>query len=363
MRHRVWTASTRALTARSQLFASRVGRSGERSLAGRRSFTDIADCAGADLLSVDGYPSCGSAANSPRLAFATACLPHPEKAKTGGEDSYFACSRSRSFAVADGVGGWSEAGVDPGLFSRGLLRYSYASIQKSAAGEQLDLQEALWSASRKLAEKKIQGGSTALLGQLHGGKVSILNLGDSGAIILRPALRSPPGSDRPLLFPRVVFRSSDQTHYFNCPYQLGSAGPPTELPDLVSVRVRNGDVVIAATDGVFDNIFDHQVQALVAQHLGGAWLNKESVEPHLQGLATSIAQRAQSIGKQEDDRDVITPFALSAHSEGLTFRGGKLDDTTVVVALVCSDNVNEANESDDSSADGMPDFHNFDIEI
>lgn len=32
--------------------------------------------------------------------------------------------------------------------------------------------------------------------------------------------------------------------------------------------------------------------------------------------------------------DIITPFALAAHSEGLSFRGGKLDDTTVVVGLV-----------------------------
>lgn len=34
------------------------------------------------------------------------------------------------------------------------------------------------------------------------------------------------------------------------------------------------------------------------------------------------------------EKDIITPFALAAHSEGLSFRGGKLDDTTVVVGLV-----------------------------
>ena len=35
-----------------------------------------------------------------------------------------------------------------------------------------------------------------------------------------------------------------------------------------------------------------------------------------------------------ESQDIITPFALAAHSEGLSFRGGKLDDTTVVVGLV-----------------------------
>ncbi|CAE7460720.1 unnamed protein product, partial [Symbiodinium sp. CCMP2456] len=61
------------------------------------------------------------------------------------------------------------------------------------------------------------------------------------------------------------------------------------------------------------------------------------VTPHLSGLATSIAKQAQRIGQQEDNKDIITPFALAAHSEGLSFRGGKLDDTTVVVGLVCGD--------------------------
>ncbi|CAE7229844.1 unnamed protein product [Symbiodinium natans] len=122
--------------------------------------------------------------------------------------------------------------------------------------------------------------------------MGILNLGDSGAMLLRPALRTPPGSDQPLLFPRVVFRSSDQTHYFNCPYQLGSGSLPVEAPDFIRVRVRTGDLVVAATDGVFDNLFDHQVQAIVAQQLAKAWSVGAPVTPHLSGLATSIAKQA-----------------------------------------------------------------------
>lgn len=39
----------------------------------------------------------------------------------GGEDGYFAAPDSRSFGVADGVGGWADDGVDPGLFARRLL--------------------------------------------------------------------------------------------------------------------------------------------------------------------------------------------------------------------------------------------------
>jgi len=285
-----------------------------------------------DLISAD--PDEGSARL--RFAFAAACLPHPDKAARGGEDGYFACPERRAFGIADGVGGWASNGVDPGEFARCLLRYALEVINATPEGEEADLQEALLTSMSKLHESQLQGGSTALLGQLTGNTMAILNLGDSGAILLRPALRTPPGSEKPLLFPRVIFRSSDQTHYFNCPYQLGSGNSPIEAPDFVRVRVRTGDLVVAATDGVFDNLFDHQVQAIVARHLGGAWRSGGAVEPHLQGLATNIAKQAQRIGLQEDQKDVITPFALAAHSEGLNFRGGKLDDTTVVVGLVCS---------------------------
>lgn len=282
-----------------------------------------------------------------RLAFAASCMPHPEKIKKGGEDSYFACSASRSFGVADGVGGWAESGVDPGQFARRLLCLAHERIEAYGQNE-ADLQDAFLDAAARLQEEQMPGGTTALLGQLNGTTLSLLNLGDSGAMLLRPALRTPPGADRPLFFPRVVFRSSDQTHYFNCPYQLGSGNAPLEAPDFVRVRVRPGDLVIAATDGVFDNLFDHQVQAIVARHLGPAWMTRagwqgkfgversgEAVVPHLSGLAVSITKQAQRVGQQEDHRDIITPFALSAHSEGLGFRGGKLDDTTVVVGLVC----------------------------
>ena len=43
-------------------------------------------------------------------------IPHIDKRHKGGEDAYVA--RSDLLVVADGVGGWGEHGVDPGLFSK-----------------------------------------------------------------------------------------------------------------------------------------------------------------------------------------------------------------------------------------------------
>lgn len=46
-------------------------------------------------------------------------IPHPKKAYKGGEDAFYA--DERLLAVADGVGGWADVGVDPGLYSKQLV--------------------------------------------------------------------------------------------------------------------------------------------------------------------------------------------------------------------------------------------------
>mmetsp|Transcript_20680 Transcript_20680/g.20421 ORF Transcript_20680/g.20421 Transcript_20680/m.20421 type:complete len:135 (+) Transcript_20680:2-406(+) len=45
-------------------------------------------------------------------------IPHMEKRHKGGEDAY--CTSDTMVAVADGVGGWADSGVDPALYSRRL---------------------------------------------------------------------------------------------------------------------------------------------------------------------------------------------------------------------------------------------------
>jgi len=47
-------------------------------------------------------------------------IPHPEKAHRGGEDAYFA--NNYVLAVADGVGGWNNYGIDPAEYARTLCR-------------------------------------------------------------------------------------------------------------------------------------------------------------------------------------------------------------------------------------------------
>lgn len=58
-----------------------------------------------------------------RLRFGAKNIPHPNKAHYGGEDAFFVSDVGAGVAgIADGVGGWQEAGVNPAgalLFAAG----------------------------------------------------------------------------------------------------------------------------------------------------------------------------------------------------------------------------------------------------
>lgn len=50
----------------------------------------------------------------------TIIIPHDDKKYRGGEDA--AAADENLLVVADGVGGWALQGIDPGLFSKSLVK-------------------------------------------------------------------------------------------------------------------------------------------------------------------------------------------------------------------------------------------------
>ena len=156
--------------------------------------------------------------------------------------------------VADGVGGWRAYGVDPGLFSLNLMR-SCERLVKAGYFRSDQPAQLLKSGFLEMQEAKrpVIGSSTACVAILDhaDGKLYTANIGDSGFLVFRAG--------------RVVHRSHEQQHYFNTPFQLSL--PPSnmatevlsdapESADRYEFSVEDGDVILLATDGVFDNIPD-----------------------------------------------------------------------------------------------------------
>lgn len=74
-------------------------------------------------------------------------------------------NRYVAFGIADGVGGWTESGVDPGEFSHGLCKYMAEKTYRPTGMDDLRPQKLLQHGYDMVQENaKIEaGGSTACI--------------------------------------------------------------------------------------------------------------------------------------------------------------------------------------------------------
>jgi protein phosphatase PTC7 len=153
------------------------------------------------------------------------------------------------------------------------------------------------------------GSSTACVLILHRETSTIYtaNIGDSGFMVVRNG--------------EIIHKSEEQQHYFNTPFQL-SLPPPgnanrvlsdaPESADSLSFPVENGDVILVATDGVFDNL----PKDLLLETLKSVEGEKDAVK--LQMTANSIALMARSLAF---DSHYDSPFTLNARRNNIETSG------------------------------------------
>lgn len=242
-----------------------------------------------------------------KLLSGSSYLPHPDKEATGGEDAHFICVEEQVIGVADGVGGWADVGINAGLYSRSLMSNSIRAI-KLEPKEAIDPARVLTKAH---SATKAQGSSTACIIALRDEGLHAINLGDSGFVVIRDGC--------------TIFHSPVQQHDFNFTYQLanGSEGDQPSSGQVFKIPVAVGDVIVAGTDGLFDNLYNNEVTALVVQGV------RSKLSP--EAMAKNIAELARV---KALDRKRQSPFSAAAQEAGFRYHGGKLDDITVVVSFV-----------------------------
>jgi protein phosphatase PTC7 len=262
-----------------------------------------------------------------RLVCAARLLPHPDKVKTGGEDAYFISRSGRgACGVADGVGSWVMDGVNPAEFPRQLVASLEAAVtRRDWANDEDGLRGVLAEAH---AAATAPGSATVILAAAGaGGIVHVANLGDCGVRVVRDG--------------ECSFASTDMLHDYNTPFQLGRVeedddDEDVDTPDdaeLYEIEVAPGDVMVLASDGLFDNLFDEEIANIV-----DALLRGQRDERTAQVAAAALADAATAKVRDKDSR---TPWVAAAARAGelppwqrLRPRGGKVDDITVIVALV-----------------------------
>lgn len=254
--------------------------------------------------------------------FTNACF---NKKGQFGDDAWFSakCKTADVIGVADGVGGWRHYGIDPGEFSAFLMK-TCDRLVTSGRFSTTEPTSLLARSYYELLENKqpILGSSTACVIVLNRqtSTVYTANIGDSGFVVVRHG--------------EVVHRSEEQQHYFNTPFQL-SLPPPghsglvlsdrPESADTSNFPVEDGDVILVATDGVFDNVPD---QILITE-LTRVQGERDPIK--IQHVANSIAWMARNLAF---DENFMSPFAKAAQANGIYTVGGKPDDITVLLATV-----------------------------
>lgn len=84
-----------------------------------------------------------------------------------------------------------------------------------------------------------------------------------------------------------------------------------------------GDVVVAGSDGLFDNLYAKEVASIVADAV------EAQLSPSDTAQKIAAVARARALDKKHQ-----TPFSSAAQEAGYSYYGGKLDDLTVVVSYV-----------------------------
>ncbi|TVY89453.1 Protein phosphatase 2C-like protein, mitochondrial [Lachnellula willkommii] len=290
-----------------------------------------------------------------------------------GQDAFFVSrvgdSADTAFGIADGVGGWVHSGVDPADFAHGFCDYMAHAAYTHKPGE--------WDppiGARSLMQRGYEGickdpsvpagGSTACVAiAKESGSLEVANLGDSGFVQLR--------------LNAVHNYSEPQTHAFNTPYQL-SVVPPKILAQAAAFggmqlcdmpkdahvsqhSLRHGDVLVFASDGVWDNLSSQAILKIVSKIMVGAraWVHTEKGIKVGDGLPSFIMaddgksgaedipslQSFVAVGITHEAKAASVntkldgPFAKEVQRvyPHDNWHGGKVDDICVVVAIVCEE--------------------------
>ncbi|KAI3676384.1 hypothetical protein L1987_85990 [Smallanthus sonchifolius] len=244
-------------------------------------------------------------------------IPHPKKVDKGGEDAFFVSSYNGGvIAVADGVSGWAEKDVDPAQFSRELMRKASSLVDD----EEVNYDPRILVRKAHAATSST-GSATVIVSMLdNNGILKVANVGDCGLRVIRKG--------------QLIFSTFPQEHYFDCPYQLSSEAVSQTYLDatVTSIDSMKGDIIVMGSDGLFDNVFDHEIVSTIAEH-------KDVVQ-----TAKALANLAY---KHSVDFYFDSPYSIEARNRGLDvpwwkkalgqkLTGGKMDDITVIVGEVVS---------------------------
>lgn len=146
----------------------------------------------------------------------------------------------------------------------------------------------------------------------------VTNLGDCKVLVIRPSEK------------KVLFKTVEQWHWFDCPLQLGtnSSDRPNKDAVLSKVGLEENDIVVAVSDGVVDNLWEQGVLDIILDRVEKweAGQGGEATGDRTAGggggmvyVARELLKAAHEIAQ---DPYAESPYMEKAIDEGLAIEGG-----------------------------------------
>ncbi|KAH1225739.1 putative protein phosphatase 2C 26 [Glycine max] len=186
-----------------------------------------------------------------------------KKLNTGGEDA-FLVSNYNGGVIAVAVSGWAEEDVDPSLFPRELL----ANASNFVGDEEVNYDPQILIRKSHAATSSRGSATVSIVAMLEkNGTLKIAN------------------------------------HYFDCPFQLSSKKVGQTYLDaaVCNVEMIEGDTIVMGFDGIFDNVFYHEIVPTIVGY-------KDVAEAE---ALTNLASRSRHV----IDSNFDSPYSLEARSK------------------------------------------------
>ncbi|KAF3906752.1 hypothetical protein AA313_de0203788 [Arthrobotrys entomopaga] len=160
---------------------------------------------------------------------------------------------------------------------------------------------------------------------LHNNKLHVVNVGDSHCLVLRPS--SIPPNKTINEGEGFILRTKEGWHYFDCPRQLGTDSPDTPLLNATvsTIPVQNGDIVILATDGMLDNIWEEEVVSIILRTLSPpptftTGTGEEGMEWEME-----LGQMMRKKGRKKVEEGVNVAFREFTNTKRNVYNGDDVD--------------------------------------
>jgi serine/threonine protein phosphatase PrpC len=232
------------------------------------------------------------------------------------------------------------------LWSRLILHFwaletEHASYSPTSEPDPIAYLQSAYELTKQATSKPSEWhGTTTACGALLGSDdetpnhpiLYVTQLGDSQILVIRPSTKE------------VIYRTEEQWHWFDCPRQLGTNSPDTPNENAVMDRValREDDVVLAMTDGVIDNLWEHEVVTNVIESMD-KWSGDKNKDTEQQTYADGMRFVAQQLVNAAraiaQDPFAESPYMEKAIDEGLSIEGGMwFQESLRYTANICQAN-------------------------